>query len=230
MGKTTNSLVQPMPTRRILFSWIGHADLRAMAASLPPGQQEEVLKGLNPPKPMPGQPGPLKCLLDQEKFDEVHLLSDHSAVKNRHYLKWLGVDPVLHSVKLTNPTDYPEVFKVVDAELASVVSVPRPHAIDLCVHLSPGTPTMTAICLLLGKSKYHPTTFYQAHECKAWVTDIPFDLVVEFVPQVMRDADARLQRLASQSPQDVAGFEGIVGESRSLRVAVGSARRAAQRD
>ncbi len=219
-----------MATRRILFSWIGHADLRAMAASLPPGQQEEVLKGLNPPRPAPGQPGPLKCLLDEERFDEVHLLSDHGPVKNRHYLKWLGGDPVLHPVKLANPTDYPEVFKVADAELASVVSVPRPHRLDLCIHLSPGTPTMTAIWLLLGKSKYHPATFYQTHECKAWVTDIPFDLVVDYVPQVLRDADARLQLLAGQSPQDVKGFEGIVGESRSLRVAVGLARRAAQRD
>src|SRR4051812_3354422 len=214
-----------MPTRRILFSWIGYADLRSMAASLSADECQEVLKGIPSPKPTPGQPGPLKCLLDLEKFDEVHLLSDHSTVKNRHYLKWLGGDPVLHSVKLTNPTDYPEVFKVVDAELASVISVPRPHAIGLCVHLSPGTPTMTAIWLLLGKSKYHPATFYQTHDCKAWVTDIPFDLVVEFVPQVMRDADARLQRLASQSPQDVAGFEGIVGESSGLRGAVGLSRR-----
>src|SRR5262249_31584619 len=146
--KSTSGVVF-MATRRILFSWIGHADLRAMASSLPPGQQEEVLKGLNPPKPLPGQPGPLKCLRDEERFDEVHLLSDHGPVKNRHYLKWLGGDPVLHPVKLTNPTDYPEVFKVVDAELASVVSVPRPHHLDLCLHLSPGTPTMTAIWLLL---------------------------------------------------------------------------------
>jgi DNA-binding NtrC family response regulator len=219
-----------MATRRILFSWIGHADLRAMAASLPPGQQEEVLKGLNPPKTLPGQPGPLKCLLDEERFDEVHLLSDHGPLKNRHYLKWLGGDPELHTVKLTNPTDYPEVFKVVDAELASVVSVPRPHSLDLCLHLSPGTPTMTAIWLLLGKSKYNPATFYQTHECRAWVTDIPFDLVVYYVPQVLRDADARLQLLAAQSPQEVKGFEGIVGESRNLRLAVGLARRAAQRD
>lgn len=219
-----------MPTRRILFSWIGHADLRAMAASLSETAQKEVLKGLNPPKPMPDQPGPLKCLLDAEQFDEVHLLSDHTAVKNRHYLKWLGGDPVLHQVKLTNPTDYPEVFKVADAELASVVSVPRAHRLDLCLHLSPGTPTMTAIWLLLGKSKYHPATFYQTHEGKAWVTTVPFDLVLEFVPQVLRDADARLQRLASHSPQDVQGFEGIVGESHNLRIAVGLARRAALRD
>jgi DNA-binding NtrC family response regulator len=219
-----------MPTRRILFSWIGHTDLKAMAASLSESDQREVLKGVNPTTSIHGQPGPLKCLLDAERFDEVHLLSNYTTVQNRHYLKWLGNEHVLHPVKLTNPTDYPEVFRLADAALASVISVPRPHRFDLCLHLSPGTPTMTAIWLLLGKSKYHPATFYQTHDCKAWVTSVPFDLVVDFVPQVLRDADARLQRLASESPGDVAGFEGIVGESRNLRVAVGLARRAAQRD
>jgi len=219
-----------MAMRRILFSWIGFTDLRAMAASLPKDEQQEILQGLNPPTPLAGQPGPIKCLLDREQFDEVHLLSDYSAAKNKHFLKWLGVDAVIHPVKLKNPTDYPEVFAVADRELASVVSVPRPHPIDLCIHLSPGTPTMTAIWLLLGKSKYHPATFYQTHNEKAWVTNVPFDLAMEFVPQVLRDADARLQRLASHSPQELDGFTGIIGESRNLRVAVGLARRAALRD
>jgi DNA-binding NtrC family response regulator len=219
-----------MPTGRILCSWIGYADLRAMAASLPSDAQREVLKGVNPPTPTPDQSGPLKCLLDQERFDEVHLLTDHGAAKNRYFMEWLGRDPILHAVKLANPTDYPEVFKVVDAELASVVNLPRSDGIELCVHLSPGTPTMTAIWLLLGKSKYHPTKFFQTHGGKAWETDIPFDLAVDYVPQVLRGADARLQQFASHSPQDVPGFDGIVGESRALRVAVGFARRAAPRD
>jgi DNA-binding NtrC family response regulator len=217
-------------SRRILFSWLGHADLRALAASLPSAQQRKVLEGIPRPEPTPGESGPLKCLLGEEKFDEVHILTLQSAVANECYRGWAGCDPVLHPIKLNDPTDYPEVFKVVDAQLGSVVGVPRRAGLDLCVLLSPGTPTMTAIWVLLGKSKYHPTTFYQTHECKAWVTDIPFDLVVDYVPQVLRDADARLQLLASQSPQEVQGFEGIVGESRSLRVAVGLARRAAQRD
>lgn len=218
-----------MTTKRILFSWIGHADLRALAASLPKGEQQEVLKGLNPPNPLPDQQGPLKCLLDAEQFDEVHLLSDHPLAKNRLYLKWIGKNSKLHQVKLTNPTDYTEVFHIADQELASVVNVPRKHKIDLYIHLSPGTPTMTAIWLLLGKSKY-PATFFQTHNRKAWVTNIPFDLVIDYLPQVLRDADARLQLLASQSPQDVLGFEGIVGDSRNLRVAVGRAQRAALRD
>lgn len=219
-----------MAARRILFSWIGHNDLRAMAASLPEDEQAEVLKGVNPPTPLHGQAGPLKCLLDAERFDEVHLLSDHGSFKNRHYLNWVGGTPVLHPVKLSNPTDYPVVFKVADEVLASVISVPRPHRLDVCMHLSPGTPTMTAIWLLLGKSRYQPVTFFQTHNGKAWVTNVPFDLVMEFVPQVLRDADARLQRLSSQSPQDIGGFEGIVGESRTLRLAVGFAQRAARRD
>lgn len=219
-----------MASRRILFSWIGYNDLRAMAATLPQSEQEKVLKGVNPPTPLPGQSGPLKCLLDAEQFDEVHLLSDHGDFRNRHYVDWVGGSPVLHSVKLSNPTDYPEVFSVADEVLASVLRNPRPHRVDVCMHLSPGTPTMTAIWLLLGKSRYQPVTFFQTHNGKAWVTNVPFDLVMEFVPQVLRDADARLQRLSSQSPRDVEGFEGIVGESRTLRLAVGFAQRAARRD
>ena len=97
-----------MATRRILFSWIGHNDLRALAASLPEAQQEGVLNGLNLPKPLLGQVGPLKCLLDAEQFDEVHLLSDHGNARNRLYLDWLGGGPVVHAVKLKNPTDYPD--------------------------------------------------------------------------------------------------------------------------
>ena len=195
--------------------------MRALASTLPEGEQKQVLKGLNPPTALQNQAGPLKCLLDIETFDEVHLLSDHSKLKNRLYQEWIGGNVKIHSVKLENPTDYPEVFGVSNRVLASVVSVPRAHSIDICLHLSPGTPTMAAIWLFLGKSKYNPSTFYQTHEGKAWVTNVPFDLVLDFIPQALRTADARLQRLASESPQDLNGFQGIVGDSQNLRIAVG---------
>jgi transcriptional regulator with PAS, ATPase and Fis domain len=201
-----------------------------MASSLSGSEQAEVLKGLNPPKPLPNETGPLKCLLEQEQFHEIHLLSDHNAFKNRHYLKWLGFAAIQHSVRITNPTDYAQIFKVADGELAGVVNVPRAEKLDLCMHLSPGTPAMTAIWLLLGKSRYSPATFFQTHQGKAWVTDIPFDLVVDFVPQVLRDADANLQHLASKSPQEIEGFEDVTGDSRGIRLAVGRAKRAARRD
>ncbi len=219
-----------MLPRRILMSWIGYADFRALAATLPGNQQAEVLKGLNPPTPLLGQAGPLKCLIDHEHFDEIHLLTSHVGMRNRLYTQWIGGKPVLHPARVKDPTDYAEIFGIVDHEMASVVRLPRREDEELCVHLSPGTPAMAAIWLLLGKSKYHPTTFYQTYEGRAWVTKVPFDLVVDFVPQVLRDADARLQQLAGQGPQDIEGFKGIAGNSRNLRIVVGRAQRAAQRD
>jgi DNA-binding NtrC family response regulator len=219
-----------MRPRRILFSWVGYADIQAMARSLPPQEQAEVLRGLDPPARPPSGNGPVKDLLALEQFDEVHLLSQFHSIKNNHYLKWLGGNPVLHPVEITTPSDFAHIFKVVDAELASVVKTPRTDKFDLCMHLSAGNRTMTAIWLFLGKSKYSPTTFLQTCPGRVWVTDVPFDLVVDFVPQVLRGADANLQRLASHSPQEVAGFQDIAGDSRGIREAVGRARRAASRD
>ena len=219
-----------MTTRRLLFSWIGIADLRAMAAELPAERQAAVLKGLNPATPLRGSAGPLKVLLDQERFDEVHLLSDHGPARDKPYLEWIAREAVLHRVKLANPVDYREIFQAVDAELAAVISRNRRHPVEVCVHLSPGTPPMTATWVLLGKSKYRPATFYQTHNDRAFVTEIPFDLVVDFIPQVLRDADVQLQRLASRGPREVRGFESIAGNSRNIRVAVGRASRAARRD
>ncbi|MBA4191128.1 MAG: hypothetical protein C0467_24355 [Planctomycetaceae bacterium] len=220
----------PMPARRVLVSWIGYADFRALAATLPPEQAAEVLRGLNPPTPLAGQAGPLKTLLDCEHFDEVHLLTSHTGSRNRLYAQWVARDPVLHRVTVSNPTDYTEIFRLTDAELTKVIALPRAADVELCIHLSPGTPTMTATWVLLGKSKYQPATFYQTHDGRAWVTTVPFDLVVDYVPTVLRDADARLQALAADGPQDVAGFEAVVGDGPAIRLAVGRARRAARRD
>jgi DNA-binding NtrC family response regulator len=219
-----------MRPRRILVSWIGYTDFRALAATLGPEQQAAVLKGLNPPTLLVGQAGPLKSLLDQERFDEVHLLTDHGRARERLYAMWIGGGAVLHQVTVKDPTNYADVFRIVDRELSSVIPLPRRECEELCIHLSPGTPTMAAIWVLLGKSKYHPATFYQTHDGRAWVTDIPFDLVVDYVPEVLRRADARLQSLAGQGPQDVEGFEAITGDSHGIRVAVGRARRAARRE
>jgi DNA-binding NtrC family response regulator len=224
-------MVIPMRPRRILASWIGYADFRALAGTLPPERQAAVLKGLNPPTPLVGQAGPLKSLLDHERFDEVHLLTDHGRAREQLYASWIGGGAVLHQVTVKDPTDYTEIFGIVDRELSSILSSPRTEREELCVHLSPGTPTMAAIWVLLGKSKYHPTTFYQTHDGRVWVTDIPFDLVVDYVPEVLRRADARLGALlAGQGPQEVEGFEAIAGDSHGTRVAVGRARRAARRD
>ena len=88
---------------------------------------------------------------------------------------------------------------------------------------------MTAVWVLLGKTRY-PAAFYQTHDGRAWQTEIPFDLAMDFVPELLRSSDLSLQHLAARSPQEIAGFNRIIGNSRALRLTVGRAQKAAIRD
>ena len=80
----------------------------------------------------------------------------------------------------------------------------------------------------MGKTRY-PAKFLETFAGKSWVTDIPFDLTIDVLPELLRDPDCHLQHLAAEGPPDVAGFEDIAGESRVIRDAVGRAKRAVLR-
>lgn len=210
---------------RVLVTWIGHADLRAMAAALPTRERRSVLEALGASDLVRGD-GPVKTLVDQREFDEIHLLSDYDPEISRKFVKWLGKPVVLHVVKLSNPADHGEIYAAVCSALQSMPNIAEA---DLSFHLSPGTPAMAAIWILLGKSRY-PATLYQTHEGRVWITDIPFDLTVDVVPHLLKNPDRFWQHLSGRTPQEVTGFEGIVGSSRAIRLAVGRAQRAAVRD
>ena len=217
-----------MARNRILVSWIGHNDLLGLAADAPPAREKAILDRINRALPAKKQHGPIRTLVEQEPFDEIHLLSNgHPSSITKPFVKWLGVDAKIHEVSVDNPTDYQAIFAAVEETLADITSGRGTR--KLCIHLSPGTPAMTAIWVLLGKSRY-PATFYQSYDGRAWETTIPFDLVVDYVPELLKRPDQSLQHLAAQSPQEVEGFESIVGESQAIRLAVGRAQKAAIRD
>jgi hypothetical protein len=210
-----------MTTRRLLVSWIGHADLTAMAEDLGPAGQELLaeakVRGKHGEKP-----GPLKTALSRGHFDEIHLLSNYAEVVHKPFSSWLGGKPVIHTVELADPTDYSQIYAVVDAVLASLVVKEHRKPAELCILLTPGTPAMTAIWVLLGKSRY-PATFYQTFKNELYATAVPYDLVDDFIPELLRNPDLNLQHLAAKAPAELPGFEDIVGESQAIRLAVGRA-------
>jgi DNA-binding NtrC family response regulator len=217
-----------MSSRRILVSWIGHADLLAMADDLG-GVGRELLAAAKVTGRPVEKPGPVKTAVSRERFDEVHLLSNYAEIVHEPFADWLGGKPVIHSVELTDPTDYSRVFRVVDGVLAQVTGRLQRKSSELCILLSPGTPAMAAVWVLLGKSRY-PATFYQTFRGQLRTTTVPYDLVDDFVPEILRNPDLNLQHLAAKNPSEVAGFEAIVGDSQAIRLAVGRAQRAALRD
>jgi hypothetical protein len=84
---------------------------------------------------------------------------------------------------------------------------------------------MAATWILLGQSRY-PSCFFQTFKGKLERTEIPYDLVDDFVPELLRGPDLNLQHLATRRPGQVDGFEGIVGDSQAISLAAGRAQRA----
>ena len=216
-----------MPRRKVLLQWIGLSDLRALAVNSSATRRDKIMKAFGGKLPREGDLGPTKTLLSTQKFDEVRLLSNSDKDFNKWYMSWLGGKHQLIEVELEKPTDYAGIFEIANSQLESLKASKAWANTDLCLHLSPGTPAMTAIWLLLGKTRF-PATFYETFGGESWITDVPFDLI-DVIPEVLRDPDAHLQYLAAQAPSEIQGFESIAGDSRAIRDAVGRAKRAAMR-
>ena len=217
-----------MEKPRLLSSWIGNADLYALAENLDGKPKERVLASLPPRSARSDRTGPIQTLLEHEPFDEVHLLSNFSKFATRQFANWLNGSVTVHDVKLDNPTDYPQIYRHVQRVLQQITTTRKNTSAEMCIHLSPGSPAMAAIWVLLGKSQF-PATFYQTHEGRSWVTDIPFDLDVHF-REMLQDTDRALQHLSSQAPGEIQGFDAIIGESRAIKDAAGRAARCALYD
>jgi hypothetical protein len=217
-----------MTAKRILVQWIGHSDLRAMAASLQPAQRDEIMEVVKGERPKQGDLGPVKTLLSTQQFDEIFLLTNYPSAWNKRYVAWLGTKAEVVPADLKKPTDYQAIFRIADKAFSAIRGRKDWTQIELCLHLSPGTPAMAAVWLLLGKTRY-PATFYETFAGESWITEVPFDLTIDVLPEILKNPDSHLQHLASQSPSEIEGFGDIVGDSRTIRDAVGRAKRAAVR-
>jgi DNA-binding NtrC family response regulator len=214
--------------RRLLVQWIGHSDLRAMAGTLNRRKREALLKEVGGEPLAAGNSGPTKTLVSTQSFDEIRLLSNYRSEWNKAFVGWLGGRAIIVPTDIEKPTDYVGIFRCADAELSKIRKSCDWPITELCLHLSPGTPAMTAVWLLLGKTRY-PATFYETFGGASWETEIPFDLTVDVLPEILRDPDTYLQHLSAERPRDIEGFEDIVGESQAIRIAVGRAKRVAMR-
>ena len=216
-----------MANRRVLVQWIGHSDLQWLASTLGGAQRAALLAEIN--RDDVALTGPTSTLLKNESFDDVLLLSNYKKKWNDIFVKALGdANAKCIKVALDRPTDYTSIYEIACAELNKLKAKKDWAKTELCLHLSPGTPAMTAVWVLLGKTQF-PATFYESFRTNSSQTQIPFDLTLDVIPALLRDPDSNLHHLASEAPSEIAGFEDIIGESRAICDAVGRAKRAAVR-
>lgn len=214
-------------TSKIIFSWIGDADFSAWANSCGKNALQAVESNLGKQLRFVEGPGPIKALVDQVEFDEINLLSDKDPTLAKKFAEWIGPKAKIHTVKLKSPVDYASIFESVDSVLGNVIAKMLGKYV-LSIHLSPGTPAMTAVWVLLGKSRY-PATFYQTYRGEVIPTTIPFDLLVDYIPTVLYASDQLIQNVNIKDAA-VEGFGAVIGKSPQIREAIVRARRIAVRD
>jgi transcriptional regulator with PAS, ATPase and Fis domain len=198
-----------MNKKRLLVSWIGGNDLNMLEGQMT---------------------GPIWTTIQAAKFDVIELIYNYSDDEVRPYVSLLSerVKCKVNARKanLLSPIDYEDIYIAAEQLLKEVVQSDS----DLSILLSPGTPAMQAIWVLLGKTRF-PCTFYQASkEQGVQVINIPFKLSAQYIPAVTKLNQTELNNLARlEAPIDSA-FDDILTIESNLQVLKSQAQILAQQD
>jgi transcriptional regulator with GAF, ATPase, and Fis domain len=205
---------------RMLVSWIGNADLRAPSVE----DKSDI--------------GPVAQALEARKFDRVLLLADQEKAALRKYEGWLRAQVVgkarvkltFEYVELTSPTNFDEIYTAVTQTLEKCIREIGEQP-ELTFHLSPGTPAMAAIWVILGKTRYKAELIQSSRQKGVETASVPFDIALspEFVTDVLRAPDKRLEGLSTGSAEDALQFGGIIYRGVAMERLIARAQKAAPR-
>lgn len=196
---------------KILVAWIGRTDLKAGRGDAAVG------------------PGPICQAAQVFSYSSIHLLSDFDAGEAKSFMKWLegkvSAKIQLHLVKLSSPTNFGEIYQGVVAVLNQLKAANT----EVTYHLSPGTPAMQSVWILLAKTTHPARLIQSSPEAGVEETSIPFDISAEFIPQILQQSDRRISEIAQGTPSEDAEFVNIVHRSAVMKRVVEQAKRVAIR-
>jgi transcriptional regulator with PAS, ATPase and Fis domain len=195
-------------------SWIGANDLKV----------------IEDPQHGDSSQGPVAATLVARSFDSVELLYNYPSERVEPYLKWLqgnyDMPITATSVELTSPINFGEIYERVDAHLEAL----RASTTELSVLLSPGTPAMQAVWILLGKTRY-PCSFIQSsREQGVQDVDVPFQLAAEYVPVARQLNAQRINKLADTHVPINAAFDNIITQNARMQTLKAQAQILAERE
>lgn len=203
---------------KLLISWIGRADLHAADD----GGGSNGSDGL----------GPIAQALAERCYDSAILISDYPKENVAPFLDWLRprAEATVTACyePLTGPTQFGEIYeaavRVLDESLEH-------HGDDarLTFHLSPGTPAMAAVWIILAKTRFPAELIESSPRHGVQTASVPFDISAEFLPDLLRGPDERLRNLTAGLPPDAPEFADIIHRSDVMARVIAKARRVAPR-
>ncbi len=197
-----------------LFTWLGNSDFRA----------SEDATGVDI--------GPILMALETGAYERLVLLSDHGRERTQNFVAWLsrkftGATDVRYAT-LRSPTDFEDIYKAANGAVSTALAASP--GLKVTFHVSPGTPAMAAVWVLLAKAKYGADLIESSREHGVRPVVVPFDLAAEFVPVGTKEADEALAHLVQGLPPAAPAFANIIYRCGAMKRVVAMAQRLAQRD
>ncbi len=196
-----------------LVSWVGQTDLNA---------SQNKIDGL----------GPVAQAVTTLQFDKIILLSNYPATQSELFVKWLKKQteaPVnLHRSDLPSPTDFGAIYKAVTS---TVDAIRKKHNnnLKLTFHLSPGTPAMSAVWIILAKTRYAAELIESSREQGVRIANVPFDISAEFIPTLIKQADKQISQLSSDDYEVSKAFASVIHKSAIMQQVIKKAQQVAPR-
>jgi DNA-binding NtrC family response regulator len=204
-----------MDAQRWLISWLGASDL----------ESAEARRG--------SDIGPIAmALLGDKHYDRIYLLTNYDFERSKNYCTWLerkaksppsSID--LYGVDLVSPIDYGDIYTQVSSNLRQA-GLPRDD-VDVTFHVSPGTPAMAAIWIILAKTRFPAKLIQTSKEKGVESVDFFFDLAGDFLPEFLQRSGERVTRLSNAAQPMGAEFGKILHQSQSVANQIRLARKIA---
>jgi transcriptional regulator with PAS, ATPase and Fis domain len=177
--------------------------------------------------------GPIAQALQAREFDEAFLIADYPETEIKPYAKWLSsrtkTRVELLFERLSSPMNFGEIYEAAVRGCVRALG-DRPRETSLTLHLSPGTPAMAAVWILLGKTRFPAELLESSREHGVQTALVPFDIAADFIPDLLRLQDQRLRDQSAGEAPSAPEFADIVYRSRVMARLVQRARQVAMRN
>jgi len=213
--------------KKVLFAWLGMHDLKAARE----GKADDL--------------GPIARVLGEFDYDRLVLLNNYGREeKAPDYVRWLkersSLPIDLVDINLPSPIDFAAIYVAAKQQVEKVFREEKGR-VKPTFHLSPGTPAMQAVWIMLGKGPFVEAELVQSsREQGVQKVAMPFDIYAEFIPDMEAGRDRRLMALAegdvlyhrvvSEEVTEPVERHGIVYRCAAMQAVIGQAALVAKRN
>ena len=195
--------------KKVLICWIGGNDLQAQARD---------------------ESGPILSTLLKHQFDSVRLLYNYPKKAVQDYLAFIS-DKISTPIdarheSLTSPINFGEIYIAAERHLVEL----KNQGAEIHILLSPGTPAMQAIWILLGKTTFNAKYIQSSIEDGVKYIDIPFEISAEFTPTANHIGSEMFLSLSNITAPTNPAFKDIITRNPAMKKLIAQAEILAQKD